>query len=173
MLGEQDNIPRKTSKLPRLKAVKVIHLWENHNWVFLSKYYPPLPAPYKYFLPIMALICRRCIVLKLFLNSLFIVVLESIVHSQTCTLLILAPPLVRISCWNREYSSAFPSENTTTCTCVTGQGSEFPCLYVHTVSVFWPVLLWMVRTVVVVRGGDAGSNGPSSSCEQPWSMART
>lgn len=37
-----------------------------------------------------------------------------------------------------------------------------------------PVLLWMVLTVVVVRGGDDDlSDTHSSSCEQPFSMART
>lgn len=42
-----------------------------------------------------------------------------------------------------------------------------------------PVLLWMVLTVVVVRGGElvlllpAVTPPSSSSCEQPFSMART
>lgn len=42
-----------------------------------------------------------------------------------------------------------------------------------------PVLLWMVLTVVVVRGGELVLLFPtvtppsSSSCEQPFSMART
>lgn len=42
-----------------------------------------------------------------------------------------------------------------------------------------PVLLWMVLTVVVVRGGElvlllpAVALPSSSSCEQPFSMART
>lgn len=37
-----------------------------------------------------------------------------------------------------------------------------------------PVLLWMVLTVVVVRGGeDDLSDTHSSSWEQPFSMART
>ena len=37
-----------------------------------------------------------------------------------------------------------------------------------------PVLLWMVLTVVVVRGGEEDrSDTHSSSCEQPFSMALT
>lgn len=37
-----------------------------------------------------------------------------------------------------------------------------------------PVLLWMVLTVVVVRGGEEDRRDThSSSCEQPFSMART